>query len=507
MSRKTRQTVTMIALCVLLVAAGVGYYALIKYQSSGEETKEQEGISLYEMDDSKIVSLRYKNQKADMELVKENNVWKMEGDKKFPLNQNKISLMVDEVAAVSADQMVTDKCDDLKEYQLDEPDLTVEVEDSDGNRQELVIGMESISGGGRYAYCGDSSRIYILSTSIYTSFDYTSGQIMETEELPSVTADYVTGLKIAAGKGKDFEVVYDEKHSSYEHMDGWTMNAPYSQPVAADAEQLRTLFENYSSLFYSEGVTYDATAAQLKKYGLDKPSYKIILDYFEVKGEASDSAALSETTASAADSSGDSSGSTKQKKTRKRLSLSIGKMNQDKTGYYAQAEGDEGVYLMETSTVESLVNITPLQYVYQQLYVGDLANLESVDVKYQGKSHRITIQRKKAVLDNKDTDTEGDTLTVKIDGKEADTEQFQAAYDLVTNLPPNGEIDSGVKPESEESVAELTFHEKERDVVMTFYPYDGKNFYRIKVNGVMQFVTDMRNVDHIMDSFVALGRS
>ena len=37
-----------------------------------------------------------------------------------------------------------------EEYQLNAPDLTVEVEDSEGNQQTLAFGMESVSGGKKF---------------------------------------------------------------------------------------------------------------------------------------------------------------------------------------------------------------------------------------------------------------------------------------------------------------------------------------------------------------------
>lgn len=485
MSRKTRQTVTMLVLCVLLVVAGIGYYALIKYQSSQqekEETAEEESIPLYEMDDSKIQKLHYKNEKAEMNLVKQKNVWKVEDDLDFPLDQNKITTMVDAVTAVSADQLVTEKCDNLDEYQLNNPDLTVEVEDSSGNKQTLVIGMESVSGGGRYAYCGDSSKIYLLSTSIYSSFDYTSGQIMETADFPTITADYVTGLKIDAKKGKDFEVVYDKKNSPYKHIYSWAINSPYSQPVAADVDQLQTLFESYSDLDFSEGVLYKSDSSALKKYGLDQPAYEITLDYYKKSGS--------------------------KKKIPKTLQLLIGKQNKDKTGYYAQINKDDGIYLLDVSTVESLVKITPLNYVYQRLYAGNIDDLNAMDIKYQGKNYQISVKKAKTESDNSDEDNEDSeeevTYTVKVDGKEADSQNFQSAFEAISYLAPNGEIDSKVKIKSDKPAAQIIFHEKKKDVSMNIYPYDGNNFYRIEVDGVMQFVVDIRTVDSILEDFTTL---
>lgn len=497
MSKKTRQTVTILLLCVLLIGAGIGYYALIRYQASQQkkEQAEEESISLYQMDSSKISKLSFENKKTKLSLVKEKNVWKVENDLDFPLNQNKISTMVDSVAKVSADKLVRKPCENLEEYRLNAPDLTVEVEDSEGNQQTLAFGMESVSGGGRYGYCGDSSKVYLFSTSIYSSFDYTVNQLMRTADIPTVTADYVTGLKVQAKKGRNFEVVYDEKNSPYKNIYSWAINQPYSQPVAADVDQLQTLFESYGSLNFSEGISYHAKPEELKKYGLTQPEYQITLDYFEVEGESEETASKEDT-----ESSTDNK---KQKKIPKKLQLTIGKQNKDKTGYYVQLAGDKGIYLMETGTIESLVNITPLDYVYQRLYAGYIADVDSMDLQYRGKSYHMTIEQEKKDSES-DSDTEDVSYTIKIDGRKVDSESFQNAFTDISNLAPNGEIDSKVTPESDKAVARFTFHQKKKDVDMEIYPYDGSNFYRVRVDGIMQFVVDIRTVDEILNEFMVL---
>ena len=40
MSRKKRQTVTLLVLCLVLIAAGVGYYALIRHQAAQEKAEK-----------------------------------------------------------------------------------------------------------------------------------------------------------------------------------------------------------------------------------------------------------------------------------------------------------------------------------------------------------------------------------------------------------------------------------------------------------------------------------
>ena len=55
-----------------------------------------------------------------------------------------------------------------------------------------------------------------------------------------------------------------------------------------------------------------------------------------------------------------------------------------------------------------------------------------------------------------------------------------------------------------EPVAQFTFHEDKKDTKMIVYPYDGQNFYRVSVNGVMQFTVDKNAVDKVLKQFASL---
>lgn len=479
MSKKTRQTVTMIVLCILLIGLGVGYYGLIRYQASQQkkenEAEESEGIEVYALDENSIRKIHFKSEKTNMTVVKTKNTWQKQGEKNFPLNQEKVTSMLDEVSAVTADRLVAENSEDLAQYQLEKPVLTIEIEDTKGNQKTLAIGEESVSGGGRYAYCDDSSKIYILPTTIFSSFDYTESQMMKIAELPEITPDYVTHLEIASQTGKDFEVTYDKKNSPFKDIYSWAISKPYSQQVAGDVDQLQTLFESYSSLSFTECVSYRGSSSELKKYGLDQPKYEVAVDYYKLK---------------------------KKKKTKKTLCLLIGKQNNDKTAFYVQRRGHKGVYLMEKSAVEAMVKITPLDYVYQKFYVGNEETLQSIDMEYQGKTYHMTLDREKS--EKKDEETEH-TYTAKMNGKKVDDQKFRKAYAAFSELIINGEIDSKVKPMGQKAVAIITFHEKKKDVRMSFYPYDGNNFYRVEVNGSMQFVTEIRNADNAFKGITELA--
>ncbi len=184
MSKKTQQTVTIIVLCVLLIGAGVGYYALVQHQAAQQkkeaESEENAGIELYSLEQSQIEKIYFKSKKAEMTLVKDKK-WKVQGEKDFPLDQNRVEFMLGAVSSLTADKLVTENATDLEQFQLAEPVLLIKFQDSEGNEKTIAVGEESLSGGGRYAYCDDSSTIYIVPTSIYSNFDYTKKELKAEE--------------------------------------------------------------------------------------------------------------------------------------------------------------------------------------------------------------------------------------------------------------------------------------------------------------------------------------
>lgn len=103
--------------------------------------------------------------------------------------------------------------------------------------------------------------------------------------------------------------------------------------------------------------------------------------------------------------------------------------------------------------------------------------------------------------ENQEDPEGGTTLVVKKNGRKVKAEEFSSAYAAICNLAPAREIDFSVKPVSNKPIATFVFHEKKKDVPVVIYPYDGDNFYRVKVEKTMQFLVDMRTIDNIIKDF------
>ena len=466
MSRKKRQTVTLLVLCLVLIAFVAGYFGLTRYQAAKEkaEKAEESDKELFQLSSDDINKVEYQGEKSSLTFKKNGKTWKLASDQKYPLNQDRITEMVDETTGVAATKTVTTSCDDLTQYNLDKPDLTVTVTDTSGKETTIYVGMESVSGGGRYAYCGgDEQKIYLISTSLYSSFDYSLGDLMTVPDIPTVQADEIRYLKVEKQKCKNFEAEYDEKNSPYKDIYGWSIKQPYTQPVAGDKDGLQNIFGSYTNIGFSSGVSYKKDTALEKKYGLDQPQYTVTF-----------------------------------RTAKKDVTLYIGKENNDQSSYYVQMKGKDGIYLMDASSVSKMITINPLDSVYQRLYVGDQQKLNQVELSYQGQKHTFNVSKTK-----KKSETEY-TYTVTSDGKKVDADKFTTAYGVISYLAPGGNIDPKVTVKSNKPVAQFTFHEDQKDTKMIIYPYDGQNSYRVSVNGVMQFTVDKSAVDKVLKQFVSL---
>lgn len=391
MSGKKKQWITVLVLVGCLLLLG-GVYALLP-DTSSEEQEEAEEESLYSIEEREITGLHYSNKYADVSLVKKEDSWILSGDEDFPVAQEKVELMVTDVASMSFSRTVTEECEDLSEYQLDEPTLQIEITTEEGEVKNIIYGMKSDVAGGYYVSVDDRKKVYIVTNDTTIDFEYSVNQLMEVPALPEIETDYVTSYRVDKRKGADFAAVYaGEKAVSKESP--WNIEKTYGKTVAGDADGLQNLFDNAYLLELTEGVCYNATEKELKQYGFKKPFAELEIQYFTVKEGSSEENADSgagdidsnedeNSDIEDSDSSGEDDGSSikdsnssggdsdssmedipEESREYHNLILYVGELNDTEESYYVRVKGEKGIYLMPVETVDSLVNFDISDCVY-----------------------------------------------------------------------------------------------------------------------------------------------
>lgn len=492
MSKKKKQTVTILVLCVVLLALGVAYIFASKYQKSKDETETtDESTVLYQLKEDNITKLHFTNEKSDLTFVKDGEDWKLENDTEFPVDQTKLTTMVGDVASVTASQTITEDCTDLSEYELDAPVLSVEVTDKDGTVKTITYGMESAAAEGCYAYTEDTKKIYVVPSNVTSDFDFTQSQLMVVPDSPDISEEYVTSYAIDKKKGRDFTATYDKDNAKYKDIYGWDITKAYSQTVAGDQDGLQTVFSSLSSVEYTEGVVYNATEKELKQYGISTPNYRLHVKYYTVKSDDS------------ADTTTDTSEVAESDKEYHDFELLVGNMDDLQQNYYVQPSNDKGIYLVSVDTMNSLVDFDAFSCVYKTPCPANTDALQSITLTYGGKTYEMTLSKEEKPSTSSDTEY---NYTATIDGKEVDDKKFREAYETLGSLVYSAKIKDSVTAVSDKPVATITFKEDDRTSTVKFIPYDGNNFYRVDVDGVCMFTVDMTTVDSYLKKFVDLTK-
>lgn len=328
--RKKQQICTITLLCVILAGAAVGCVFADKYKQKKEAAEENTDIELYTLEENDIVKLHYANSSADLTLVKENDVWKLADDEKFPVEQSAAEKMAETVAAMNAKRVVTKECEDLSQYELDEPVLSIAFEDTAGKEYHIYYGMESTVAGGSYAYTDSEKEVYIMDTDMISEFQYTRNQLMQVPELPQPDEDELISYTVKSRSGETFHIVFDEEDTEETDEEKDKEDEDKEDADGETEDDKSDLAEELASylidLCFEEGVSYEASSEELEKYYLKNPEYVIMICY-----KASDEEKL--------------------------LQLEIGSLD-DSGYYYASCEGEKGIYLLDAETVENLISVS-----------------------------------------------------------------------------------------------------------------------------------------------------
>ena len=495
MSKKKRQFITIILLLVILAVSGLGYVFLSKHQAKkdkqeAEKTESEESIPLYSMKAQEITRIHFINSSHEMTLVKEGDLWKDSADPDFPVNQEYAQTMAEEAGEMTASKLVVKDPEDLAQYQLDQPQYTVELTNQSGETRRLVIGEESIAAGGCYAYVDQADQIYVIASNITDNFTYTRNEMMEVPEAPAITAEYVTGFKLQPAKGKSFAAKYDETGAKFADIEGWDITGAYQTAVPGSGDALQTLFAGLNSMEAAEGVEYRATDKLLKQYGLAEPAYIIDVDYDTVEED--------ETT----DTSSDEQKETQESQTRTphHYRISVGSHNDQEDHYFVSIDGSDGIYLMSSETIDALVEINAFDYIYKPMHKPVMEQLQDIRFSYQGQEHEIKVSKKEV---ENGISEDGSTVydyTILLDGKtELDEYAFQEVYSSVFNsLVYSREQDNTIKAQGQEAQASMTIVTEKRKMNLQFLPYDGNNFYRVGQDGSCNFLADINVVEKAM---------
>lgn len=254
---------------VLLLAA-----ALLACSACGKKQVVQSGtLGEEELVTASTAELVYKNESYTLRFNKnEAGDWQWKDDTTLPLDQQQMQQLLDQVSALNT-LTPLETTGDSTVYDLDAPDRTLEIKNSDGTGLSLQIGA-AVEGGGYYmSRDGDTSKIYVAPDTLVQLMDRNIYQLVQLPTLPVLPVDKLTHIQ-AQGGGVSVTVVHGEGESwLYEGAD-----------VSDRIASLTTLLA--AGMQIESCVDYNPSSGALPICGLTDPALTVTVNYRGDDGSA-----------------------------------------------------------------------------------------------------------------------------------------------------------------------------------------------------------------------------
>lgn len=336
-----------IILLLVLSALLAGCVAVYFFLPQGGETEDGNlkdvGITVDAIDTSAVSGLVVEKEGKEIYSVeKKKDKWQFTDGTEAPLDQDVVSGLLDSLNPVTASQEIQVAEDqNLSQYGLDAPAMTIRVKTADGKSYEYMLGSTVPITGGYYGTTGSGDTVYCLQEEMYSTFDIEKISLIQLEELPQVDSSRLTSLKVDNRKGNDFEAGVGEDGKT------WEIIKPDKKSLAEDDYGWAKVRGYFISLAYDSIVDYKSD--HLSEYGLQDPSSVITITYYEEKekegvgdsGDAASGSAASEIP--------------EENRNYKTLQLCIGNSCED--GYYVCEKGSSNVYIMAEDTVKNMIEV------------------------------------------------------------------------------------------------------------------------------------------------------
>ena len=133
-----------------------------------------------------VKSIKFVIDKKEVTFEKDGDSWVKSDETGFPVDQDKIDTLVSSLNSIKAERTL-ENVEDASEYELDQPDNTITVTTEDGETTVIQLGMENDSTSQEYIDLNkDSSTVYVVSNSTFSSFEGTLYDFAKSGVFPTV---------------------------------------------------------------------------------------------------------------------------------------------------------------------------------------------------------------------------------------------------------------------------------------------------------------------------------
>lgn len=443
--RKYLKLLICLSVFVLLIALYVG---MKNWSLKEEQSEEASLIEVTALDTENITGLSFYIDNEQVSFVKKDEMWMMEEEESFPLDDSVITSILEGAATINANRKL-ENISDLSEFGLESPLNIITLTNSDGTITTIEIGEKNTTTNNTYISLNhEKNTIYTVSTDFTVLLPESKMDLGRGETFPAIASSDITNIMMESQNQK----------VALEISDGvWYVMEEQGDKYSADSTSVGEVETAITGCSFEQLVDYRGD--HMEQYGLEQPTAIISICYREEQQEEADDGEVS---------------AEEPVYEEKKVVLKVG--DKDENGnYYVNLEGSKEVHTIAADTIESILGKQAQDY--WNLEISSIAedSVKGLTVTYEDKITELKRNVTEAADD--DGNLSSDCI-YSLNDMEIDASVFSQFYNKVINL--NAQSKSKELTTDKAPDMKVVFHMNDgSDREVTYTSYD-ENFYLVK---------------------------
>ena len=446
---KKRRTLLCMLAALAVLAALVPLASRIPEERN---TEEPTGASLG-LDTENLDRLTVEGEET-LTFVKQGDSWIYEADPTFPLDEKKITAMLDTLASLSAAKTI-DEGASAQSYGLASPLCRVEA-----GSMELRIGSDAAMDGGRYFSTGDG-KVYITADDILTPFRYSLLELVKQEAAPAMeTLETVTLER----QGKAPLIIQNRQGEALCYSPDYVW---FVGTIPLDTENTETLIRHGTDMTWEGCAAY--RAEDLSPFGLEDPTLRLTIRY-SLPEEGT-------------------------------YTLEVGTAVSGQ--YYARMNDSRVIYWMDAADVNALLEAEPESLYPNEVLLMDWSTATALTAELAGERYVFTpAVREKQQQEAAEETQEGEQETYwLLNGEER---ELGPVLESITSMVPRGSA-AGMEPCHARELKITIFQDNHRfpEVELCFYRNTAEDCL-VTLNGAPTVLVNRADVSALYEAITKL---
>ena len=446
---KKRRTLLCMLAALAVLAALVPLASRIPEERN---TEEPTGASLG-LDTENLDRLTVEGEET-LTFVKQGDSWIDEADPTFPLDETKITAMLDTLASLSAAKTI-DEGASAQSYGLASPLCRVEA-----GSMELRIGSDAAMDGGRYFSTGDG-KVYITADDILTPFRYSLLELVKQETAPAMeTLETVTLER----QGKAPLIIQNRQGEALCYSPDYVW---FVGTTPLDTENTETLIRHGTDMTWEGCAAY--RAEDLSPFGLEDPTLRLTIRY-SLPEEGT-------------------------------YTLEVGTAVSGQ--YYARMNDSRVIYWMDAADVNALLEAEPESLYPNEVLLMDWSTATALTAELAGERYVFTpAVREKQQQEAAEETQEGEQETYwLLNGEER---ELGPVLESITSMVPRGSA-AGMEPCHARELKITIFQDNHRfpEVELCFYRNTAEDCL-VTLNGAPTVLVNRADVSALYEAITKL---